>query len=161
MVVKSFLILSLLLISTEITFSQKISDEFCKEIFINVIEPVKPIEVSRNEVFSRDCVFEFTLSNKIDVSIDIEKYGSEKEAQKELKNILYLFTMHYEPEKLKLSRRNLKEAGYWDKAVIFDKIDDSSGFALLRKQNFLITILTLDEGTLFEFERLLRRIKLG
>src|SRR4051812_24284524 len=83
------LALSLLLVFTIAARGQDISKQFCKHIEDSVVRTLNPTEVSRNEVYSKECNFEFMIVNEVDVSLTIIKYDTEEESHKFLQGWLY------------------------------------------------------------------------
>ena len=161
---KMLLLLILCVCSSISVTAQKISEHFCNEISASVVRPLKPLKFNINDTYSDSCWFEFTTENKGFISINVEKHNTANESHKSLQNTLSLFiegnrlanapSYWNKLEKKNLKRRRLSK-GFWDEDYIYEEYD----FALIRKQNFEITLFAQDKMTFDEIEKLLRTIK--
>src|ERR1044072_3144248 len=79
----------LLLFAATVT-AQNVSEQYCKQIEESGIKKLNPIKMDRQEVYSDECVFEFTVADDADVKLRVEKYDTEEESHKALDRELSL-----------------------------------------------------------------------
>ncbi len=115
-------------------------------------------KTDRNDRFSSDCRFEFKLVDNIDLYVSIERYSSSKVSRTRIKkdadDLLYLGTR---PE---FTRVQLKTERAWDKVLAYrSKFPDH--FVLLRKREYVITLISTRFDVLVNLEKELRGIDFG
>lgn len=156
-ITRRFVVLGLLLLFTTAVMGQNVSEQFCKRIENSVVKQLNPTKIDRQEVYTNECVFEFTVAEDVDVLLSIEKYNTEEESHESLQGWLYYVDLRPGFEsKIELPLEKLDTNNSWDE-VYFKKADEmNSGFVLLRKGKAAITMLSLKDEILIQMEKLLR-----
>ena len=154
---KRLLSLCILLLFTVTARAQNVSEQYCKYIEDSVIKKLNPTKMNRREVYSTECVFEFTVTDDIDVTLRIEKHGTEAEGHKSLEGTLALTALYLgleSKEELRFDR--LDTGNSWDEVYFNKATKMNSGSLLLRKGNTTIEMLSLKDEILIRMEQLLR-----
>jgi hypothetical protein len=146
----------LLLFAATIT-AQNVSEQYCKQIEDSVIKKLNPMKIDRQEVYSDECVFEFTVADDVDVKLRVEKYDTEEDSHQSLDRALSLTASFLGLEsKEELPLDGLETDNSWDEVYFSKATKMNSGSLLLRKGKFAITILSLKDELLIQMEKMLR-----
>lgn len=159
MKIRVLFFLSILVCSSASVLGQEISEKLCDEVFDLVEQYAKPEKTYRRETYKSDCVFEFIIVDKTQVFVSIEKYNTKRASHKNLKSDLSSFlAFNNLSEEPKFSRLKLNPGKHWNE-VYFYKSNFRDNFALLRRNNFNVVMISTDHKILIDLEKLVRSNK--
>lgn len=150
-------VLGLLLLFTAAAAGQSVLEGFCKQVGDSVVRELKPTKIDRQEVYSNECVFEFTVVKGVEVTLRITKYDTEEESHESLQG--WLCDVDLRPrvegiEEVPLAKLGTKHG--WDEVYLAKAGEMNSGFVLLRRGKLAITMLSLEDNLLIRVEKVLR-----
>jgi hypothetical protein len=145
-----------LLLFTVAARGQNVSEQYCKQVERSIVEKLRPMKVNRQEVYSNECVFEFTVAGDSDVSLTIQKHNTEKASHESLDGFLELIALGDGLERKDLRFEKLDSSNSWDETYFFRATTTNSALLALRKGKFAITILSRKDELVIEVEKLLR-----
>lgn len=128
-------------------------ESFCDHLNRAVVQSFNPSKVDRNEVYSDECVFEFTIDSENDVTLRVEIFKTRKETSSGFTMSREVFCFEA-PGSSNIPCKT-KKVSWWDSVLVSSS--KTNNLALLRKDRFLVTMLSANQKTLDEMERLLRR----
>jgi hypothetical protein len=138
-------------------------DDLCASIREKVVVPQKPLKIFRDEIYSNDCIFQFSVKKSPNIRVEIERYESEAGAFVELKSQKESFlgrdALEYKDKKSRDRYVNVDPDGFWDTAAAYRNIAVPDHFILLRRKKYLIVILGSEFSVMKETERLLRKVR--
>ena len=137
----------------------QVESSLCKQVDVEVLQPLQPIKVSRKVEYDDECNFRFAVSKNEWILIDIEKFETEEKSHESLASDFRSFTAYDDEKKPPKHRYQLiNKDKYWTEAVAY-KNDIPDHFMLLRYRNFTIEILSSNYELLKKIEPLLRNIR--
>lgn len=152
-----YLTLGLLVLTSLSVIGQNVSKQYCKNIETSTIQPLKPTSIDIRMVLDDECWFDFTVPDKVDVSLTIHISETEEGSKKYINDYLFTtaFSHGFESEE-KLPLEKLDTGNCWDE-VYFHKVRGfDSGIIWLRKGKVAITMLSERSGILIQMEKPLR-----
>lgn len=138
-------------------------EELCLSIKDKVVAVQNPIQVFREDVFSKDCAFRFSVKESASISIILEKHGSIGEASTEFKSSKKSFlgfevvaSGRKHPSRNRFQK--IDPDAFWDGAVSYENDPRGDNWALLRRGKYLIKVFSRSFAAIKNTERLLREI---
>lgn len=151
---------TLVVVSFAVLFSglakgQAISEAYCKQIETSVVRQLRPTKVDRAEVYSHECVFEFTLAGNNDMSLSVQAFATEKASQDSLDGFLEIVALGNGAERNELPFEKLDIKNSWDEVFFLRGTTTNSAVLGLRKGTCAIRILSRKDMGVVQVEELL------
>jgi len=141
--------------------SQTIPIALCNAIEGAVFQQFGEIKVNRNDKYSSDCRFHFDLKDRDRLLVSIERYSSTTISRREIKSDSnYFLAFNNLGETPKFTRVRLKTGRAWDKVFAY-RSNARDNFILIRKDEYVITLISTRFEALSDFEMKLRDIDFG
>lgn len=108
----------------------------------------------RNDDYGNECQMTMLPTNSRNIMVEVLQFSSKKQAKKEMARSFDIFSLGYEMRSGG-TYRSYSTSGFWSDAMVLNGRNDDS-VILLRIDNYVLTVISLDSELLLRTETALR-----